>query len=194
MTGTLLEQQLNEESARRPSPIDALKLARRQFLAGERIEMHQLAADLGISRVTLHRWVGSRDLLLAEIHWSLAAPAFDRARQSVRANGPQAVAATIENLLTDILSDACFRDFLTREPEIALRVLTTTRTPFQGRMVERTRQLISDELGSRTLPLPEHDLAYLVTRIAETFCYLDLIQGGEPDPGKAAQAIAALLR
>ena len=34
--------------------------------------MQTLARELGTSRFTLHRWVGSRDLLLGEVLWSLA--------------------------------------------------------------------------------------------------------------------------
>jgi hypothetical protein len=54
---------------------DALRLARRKFLAAHRIDMTRLAAELGVNRVTLYRWVGSRDALMVEVLWSLAAPA-----------------------------------------------------------------------------------------------------------------------
>jgi hypothetical protein len=35
--------------------------------------MTSLAAELGVNRVTLYRWVGSRDVLMVEVLWSLAA-------------------------------------------------------------------------------------------------------------------------
>jgi AcrR family transcriptional regulator len=50
---------------------DAIKLARKRFLQAERIDMSALADELGVNRVTLYRWVGSRDQLLVEIIWSL---------------------------------------------------------------------------------------------------------------------------
>jgi len=46
---------------------DALRLARRKFLAAQRIDMTSLAAELGVNRVTLYRWVGSRDALMVEV-------------------------------------------------------------------------------------------------------------------------------
>ena len=50
----------------------AFRLARRAFLAGERIDMQRLAAELGVNRVTLYRWVGNRGRLLGEVAWELA--------------------------------------------------------------------------------------------------------------------------
>jgi AcrR family transcriptional regulator len=51
---------------------DAVLLARRRFQAAERIDMGAIAQELGVNRVTLYRWVGSRDRLLVEVLWSLA--------------------------------------------------------------------------------------------------------------------------
>src|ERR1700756_2927787 len=73
---------------RKPDALDAFPIARRWFTSGRRIEMRELAAELGVNRATLFRWVGSRDDLLAEILWSLAEPtltiAVDRAPGSGR--------------------------------------------------------------------------------------------------------------
>jgi predicted DNA-binding transcriptional regulator YafY len=44
----------------RPTALDAFLRARRRFQACERIDMSGLAEELGVSRVTLYRWVGSR--------------------------------------------------------------------------------------------------------------------------------------
>ena len=57
----------------KPGPDDALSLAREQFLLPERVDMSTLADELGVNRVTLYRWFGSRDRLLVEVVWSLAA-------------------------------------------------------------------------------------------------------------------------
>src|SRR5919198_1081369 len=62
---------------------DALRLARRKFLAAQRIDMTGLAAELGVNRVTLYRWVGSRDALMVEVLWSLAASTLARAAAGV---------------------------------------------------------------------------------------------------------------
>ena len=158
--------------------------------------MQALAEALGVNRVTLHRWVGSRDELLCEILWSLAEPTLRSARKAARRPGGARIAATLERFMDDVLATAYMRRFLEREPEIALRILTTKRTAFQARLVAFIRELISEEADAGTLlpPLPIDDLAYLVVRIAESFFYTDIIARGRPDPTKARQAIAALLR
>ncbi|MDX6641824.1 MAG: hypothetical protein QOF12_2835 [Solirubrobacteraceae bacterium] len=190
---TLLARQLASGQPSRPTALDAFKLARRQFMSGQRIEMQPLAQELGVSRVTLHRWVGSRDQLLGEVLWSLGRPTFDHARARVTHRGGKAVAETMENFLTDVLAAPFMRTFLEREAEIALRILTTSRSSFQANFVNYIGELISAEMKDRPIPLDLDDLAYLVTRIGESFFYVDIIAGGQPDPHKAGQAIAALL-
>jgi AcrR family transcriptional regulator len=194
---TVLARQLaRTETLARPTALDAFKLARRRFKAGERIEMQLLAERLGINRVTLHRWVGSRDELLCEVLWSLAEPTLANARAAARTRGGARVADTLERFMKDVLATDYMRQFLEREPEIALRILTTKRTAFQARLVAFMHDVIAEETDAGALdpPLPIDDLAYLVVRIAESFFYTDIIARGQPHPTKARQAIAALLR
>src|SRR5947207_13651684 len=69
----------------RSTPLDAFRLARRKFLAGERIDMGGLADELGVNRVTLYRWAGSRAQLLVEVVWSVAARTLETIDPGVRA-------------------------------------------------------------------------------------------------------------
>jgi hypothetical protein len=88
------------------------------------------------------------------------------------------------------------RQFLEREQEIALRVLTTKTARVQSRVVAAVRDLLTAEAeaGRLELPLAPDDLAYVIVRLAESFTYTDLITGEQPAPDKARRAIAALLR
>src|SRR4051812_50088979 len=72
---------------RRPTPLDAFRLAKRKFLAAERIDMSALADELGVNRVTLYRWVGSREQLLVEVIWSLASRTLANCDRRTRARG-----------------------------------------------------------------------------------------------------------
>src|SRR5690348_8179422 len=58
----IVETQLGRMLAQehRPDPMTAFRIARRWFQAGRRIEMQELAAELGVNRATLFRWVGGR--------------------------------------------------------------------------------------------------------------------------------------
>jgi AcrR family transcriptional regulator len=198
VTSTTLALQLSGQlPPSKPTALDAFKCARRTFLAGERVEMRQIAEQLGTSRVTLHRWVGSRDLLMCEVLWSIVEPALERARSgALSARGGATIAQTMELFLADLLSAPQTIAFLKREPEIALRICTTKHTDLQRRIVAFFRDQLVAEIDAGRLdpPLPIDDLAYLIVRIAESFFYSDIIASGEPDPRKAGEAIAALLR
>jgi len=47
--------------------------------------MGVLADELGVNRVTLYRWFGSRDDFLVEVIWSLALRTFDYVEEKVSA-------------------------------------------------------------------------------------------------------------
>src|SRR3712207_3253309 len=90
--GTKLQIQLaSAGDFRRPTPLDAFRLARRKFLAAERIDMSALADELGVNRVTLYRWVGSREQLLVEIVWSLGSRTLEKVKKRVRARGAERI-------------------------------------------------------------------------------------------------------
>lgn len=179
----------------RPTALDAFKAARRAFVAGERIEMQALASQLGVSRVTLHRWVGSRDQLLDEILWSLAEPTLRDARAATRSRGGKGIAESVTRYIETVRGAEFMEKFLQREPEIALRVLTTRRTSLQRRVEGALRDWLSQEVDAGRLdpPMDLDDLAYAITRLGEAFCYTDMITGAPPAPEKARKAIAALL-
>ncbi|HEX6394273.1 MAG TPA: QsdR family transcriptional regulator [Acidimicrobiales bacterium] len=193
---TALARQLATDRPHRPSALDAFEAARKRFIAGERIEMGALADEIGTTRVTLHRWVGSRDQLLGEVLWSLAEPTLRQARGATRRRGGKGIADAFGHFLQAVHDAPFFRTFLEREPEIALRVLTTKNSALQGHLVETMRDMLAAELTAGRLdpPMGLDDLAYIIIRLGESFMYTDIITGGNPDPDKARRAVLALLR
>lgn len=180
---------------RHPNPLTAFRIARRWFLAGRRIEMQELAAELGVNRATLFRWVGSRDDLLGEIIWSLAEPTLTHVIEGSPGHGGRRITAAAGRFATLVDQAPFLRVFLRREPERALRILTTRASTVQARMVSAIEALLREEIthGRLDPPLPPPDLAYLIVRIIESFLYADIITGEQLDVAKAEQAIAALL-
>src|SRR5437660_2993798 len=83
----------------RATPLDALRAARRQWLAEQRIDMGALATELGISRATLYNWVGDRERLIAEVAWSLADATIRQAKAEARGTGAAYVADANEHYL-----------------------------------------------------------------------------------------------
>ncbi|KZS74349.1 TetR family transcriptional regulator [Mycobacterium kansasii] len=173
----------------------AFRIARRWFIAGQRIEMQELAAELGVNRATLFRWVGSRDELLAEILWSLAERTLALAVNNAPGSGGERISAIIGSFVALLDEAEYFREFLRREPERALRILTTHASTVQARLVAAVETLLREEIARTQLqpPLPPHDLAYLIVRIVESFLYSDIITGEQHDAAKAALAVTALL-
>jgi len=196
MGQTPLSRMLTEQEPR-PDALAAFRLARRAFLAGGRIEMQELAAELGVSRATVFRWVGSRDELLVEVIWSLTQPMLRRAAESASdVTGAARIARIMGAFAEATIESPSFMGFVQREPERALRLLTTKASWFQGRVLEEIESRMQAEVdaGHLDTPLPVHDLAYLTVRITETFVYADIIAGERPDPAKVRQAVGALLR
>ena len=184
-----------ETAERRPSPADAFRLARAKFLAGERLDMQQLAVELGVNRATLYRWVGSKELLLGEVISSLSIAAQKRARAEIEGSGPAYVAAVTEQVLAGILTNEPMQKFLEHDPAYALRVLTSKESTVQLRGIEATRELLEEqvELGALDTSADLEDLAYVILRIGESFVYSDVIIGTEPDVKKAGQMVRLLL-
>ncbi|MFD9738424.1 QsdR family transcriptional regulator [Umezawaea sp. NPDC059074] len=180
---------------RRPDAAEALRVAKRTYLAGERVDMQKLAAELGVDRTTLFRWVGNRDQLLGAVLWSVGEPALRAARDGMTKPGAQGVAEVMGRFVEGLINADSLRAFLRREPERALRLLTTKASIVQREVVAAVEDLLKQEhdRGTLTHPMDVRDLAYLVVRIAESFIYTDIITGDQPDSAKAATAVASLL-
>jgi AcrR family transcriptional regulator len=181
---------------RRPTPLDAFRLARRTFLAAERIDMSAMADQLGVNRVTLYRWVGSREQLLVEVVWSLTARTLEKVDGRVRAKGSERVVRVVTRFLEDVISNEGMRRWLAEEGELAMRLLTRHDTDFQPRLITAVEGLLREEseAGRLDLPVDLHEVAYVIVRLIESYTYLDLITGEAPDAGRAEPVLRMLLR
>jgi AcrR family transcriptional regulator len=181
-------------STPRPNRADAVRIGRGTFLAGERLDMSALADALGINRVTLYRWVGSRDQLLVEIVWSLADRALQEADRRAGGRGPQRLVAVLTRVLDLVIANAGMQRWLSEEGEHAMRLLTRHETGFQPRLIGAIRQLLQAEAdaGSLDVPVALDELAYVIVRLIESYTYLDLITG-EPAEARRAEPIFQML-
>ncbi|GAA3222077.1 QsdR family transcriptional regulator [Actinocorallia longicatena] len=179
----------------RPDAQEAFRLARRTFMAGERIDMQQLAAALGVDRSTLFRWVGNRDQLLVAVLTSLNEPTLRAAAEQAPGTGGERIARIAGGYARMLIDAPYYRIFLRREAERALRLITTKASPLQQQVVASFARLVQEERDRGRLdpPMAVPDLAYLVVRIIESFIYADSITGDDPDAAKVEAAIGALL-
>jgi hypothetical protein len=98
-------------------------------------------------------------------------------------------------VLEQITTFEPMRAFLARDPEYALRVLTSKESTVQLNSVAAMRGLLEDEVdrGALEPPVDLDDLAYVIIRIADSFLYSDVIIGTEPNVAKAGQMVRMLL-
>jgi AcrR family transcriptional regulator len=179
----------------RPTPLDALRLGRRRWLAGERLDMGALARELGVSRATLYSWVGSREKLIGEVIWSFAEAGVRQAREEAGGTGADYVVDVVDRFAHLNAAFEPLRRFIEQDPELALRILTSKDGPVQGRMIAVARELLAEQIeaGALSPALDVDTLAYLMVRVNESFLYSDLITGSEPDVDKGVEVVRVLL-
>jgi AcrR family transcriptional regulator len=180
----------------RPTLQDAVRLGRHKFLAGQRIDMSAVADELNINRVTLYRWIGSRDQLLVEVIWSLADRAINAADQTTSARGAERIVQITTRFIEIVIANPGMQAWLADEGEHAMRLLTRHETDFQPRLIHAIERLLTQETDASRLDLPVdlHDLAYVIVRLIESYTYLDLITGQDPQTRSAEPILRMLLR
>lgn len=189
---TTLQRQLSGESAR-PTALDAFDLATRGFLAGRRLDMGNLATELGVNRVTLYRWVGSREQLVTEVLWSLTERSF--AGYSREAEGP-GVAELLTTFIRDVLAHPGMQRLLDEEGEFAMNLLTGRDGGYEPRFIALVRELLERDVaaGRLSTDVPIEDLAYTAVRITEAYIHSRVITGDDPDAERAGRVLRTLLR
>ena len=178
-------------------PPEIFQAALATFLERRRLDMRELAAELGMGRATLYRRVGNRDRLLGEVLWFLARRALvDAVEHAGERSGAERIVAVVDGFLSFARAQPALRALLDAEPEAALRVLTSKQGPVQLGLVEALERLLAEEeaRGALRLPSDRRTLAYVVVRIGESFLYADAIAGEEPDLAAAVELVARLLR
>src|SRR4051812_14969083 len=153
-----------------PDHADAIRLARRRFLAPARVDMSALADDLAVNRVTLYRWVGSRDKLLVEVVWSLAERGLEAARErAAGTRGAERIVAVVTALLEIVIANPGMQRWLAEEGEHAMRLLTRREGGFQPRLIAAVQELLEEEADTLDLPVDLHELAYVIVRLVESY-------------------------
>jgi hypothetical protein len=183
-------------NGRPPTALDAFKVARRKFQAGERIEVGALAGELSVNRVTLYRWVGTREALLVEVIWSLTDPTLKLEYGRAAGQGGARIAQALTRFTHDTLDHPGMRRFLEEEGEYSMRLLTSAKAGYQPRFIGAIQRMLEQEAESGHLDLKVdlHDLAYVIVRLIESYVYTEYITGERPDPDRAQPILELLLR
>jgi AcrR family transcriptional regulator len=193
MSTTPLARALRGPSpAPRSAPIDAFRMARKWFLDGRRVDMQQLAAELGVSRATLYRWCGSRELLIGEVIWSLNERSLNETRAKTRGSGRALITRTLQRSLAQIRGFEALQRFVAEDAEYALRVITSKQSIVQARLIDWTADFLRTEIDLRA-DVDLTDLAYVMVRVCESFVWSDMITGAPPATDKAVKIVDMLI-
>ena len=174
-----------------------LAIARKLWLRGERVDIATLAQLSGLGRATLFRWFETREKLQGEIIWSIYSPLLTELEHSAEAlgHGPPQILAMCARLIERIRRFGPLGAFIQRDPEQAIRILTSKASPIQARSIVwlQARLDAQSAAGALNSPLGNDVLAYAIVRLIEAFLYGRFVADREDDPQVALQVIAALL-
>jgi AcrR family transcriptional regulator len=172
-----------------------LSAARASFLAGERVDVQAIAGDLGLSRMSVYRWFGSREGLIGAVLLDEFAAMLERARASAGASGGELVLATVDRVNRRLAANNAFRSFWEQEPAAALRVITSSAGLIHPPVVDAVTALIEQEIDEHDYqpPVQPAALAYALVRLSEAFLYSDATAGIRGDVDRLREVQAALL-
>ena len=160
--------------------------AARWIQDGRRLDMQGLADELGMSRVTLFRRIGSREALLGKALWMLTQCTLETAAARWEAERPEGELHTpgTGRYINAIVSESTgLRRLLEDEPALAIRVLTDPHGQVQTGVVAFVEDLLRRdiaEFGLVTIIEPDA-LSYALVRLGESFLYADVLAARKPD-------------
>jgi AcrR family transcriptional regulator len=177
----------------RPTRDDVIDLAHDWFRDGRRVDVQALSRELGIGRATIYRWFSGREVIIGEVVWRIVAEALRRVED--REGYPATIEQFVHNygeMAAAVRSYQPLSQFVSDDPEYALRVLSTRYSVVQGRLIEWNMLRLNTfpEIG------PQVDisaLAYAIVRVGESFIWSDMITGEPPAPEQATAMVALLL-
>lgn len=178
--------------------LDAVERAARWFVECRRLDMQGLADELGISRATLFRRVGGREVLLGRALWAVTERSLAvAAKRWEREKAAEALHTTgfLRHYNAVVARSAGLRRLLDDEPATAMRILTDPRGRVQPGIVTAVADSLRwdvEEYGLDPIIEPE-DLAYALVRIGESFLYADVLAARKPDVDKADRLQRALI-
>ena len=174
---------------------DVLAAAMQRFLRGRRIDIRAIAAELGLARPTIYRWLGSREDLIGEVLILAADPLLDEARANARGRGGRVLLDTFDRFNRSLADAPALRQFVEQEHDAALRIICSGAGRVQPHLVARIAGLIEDEVrrGSYEPRVEPSTLAYAIVRLAEAFLFNDAVAGMRGDVDRLREIEAALL-
>ncbi|MBN8868111.1 MAG: hypothetical protein J0H98_11210 [Solirubrobacterales bacterium] len=172
---------------------DAVRLARRHYLARERVDMQSLATELGIGRTTLYRWVGDRDGLISEVLSGMVIEVIRTATREAEGDNLDRVLDAMRRFMETTAEFEPLRHLIQTEPELGLRVMLAPGS--------RVSKAITGELQAeieRSRPAwkgqKAEELSDVLTQIGMAYEWGNIAIRSEPEIDRAMRAMESLIR
>src|SRR2546423_9951073 len=111
---------------------DVVDAAMHRYLRGRRIDVQAIAGEVGLGRVTIYRWFGSREELIGEVLVRAAEPLLAEARAGARGRGARLLLSTFDGFNRGLAGAPALRTFVRTARD-------TARRPTAGSMPLDTR-------------------------------------------------------
>jgi AcrR family transcriptional regulator len=159
-----------------------VRVAERMFDATASVDMDVLAREVGVSRATLYRVVGSRERILGDVLWWQGQQVMGYAARRVTAAGAERLVQLARTFNERLIGYQPLRTFLRAEPVLAHHVLFLPEARVHSRFVALWRDLFVEAAAREEIRLPfdVDELAFLWVRTGESMLYADLMSGLEP--------------
>jgi hypothetical protein len=143
----------------------------------------------------MHRWFGTREVLLGEMLAELGEERLQALRARTPGDGARALLGCFDSFNRELAATKGMGAWISQEQERALRILTSSGGIVQPRMVAAVGDLIDAEVRARTFAsaIATETLAYAIVRLAESFLYNDAMFGIRGDTERLREIEAALL-
>jgi AcrR family transcriptional regulator len=177
---------------RRATPDDAVNFAKAAFLAEQRVDMGTLAADLSVSRATLHRWFGTRDQLLERMFVELTTEFSTTARATLTQAGLERVIEYVSSMVRMTVSLRPVQLFAQREPQLALRLLVSEHRAVQETLVQ-TMLAVAAETGSPDQLVDRERAFKAAVQVGMALQYAGLASGEDPRTERIVEIVRAVI-
>jgi AcrR family transcriptional regulator len=177
---------------RRARPHDAVDLAYETFLAGARVDMQALAAQLDVSPATVYRWFGTRGELLERVCERLAEEFSREGRARAQGRGDERVVDWARVVMARSAGYEPVRGFVAREPQLALRLLLAREGAVHRVLARHVRELAREVRGA-TAPQPSDEHVDLIVKVGTGLVWSTFVIGEEPEVDTAVDAIRIIL-
>jgi len=164
-------------------PIEVFKMARKAWLRCERINIGEIAKELGVSRATVYRWVGSRERLIEEILWSFGKPSFENAVKDSPGHGVDHIVEVHRRFMLGMVTFEPMWRYISQNPVTAIGLQTNVPHQSHGRLINLTRMHLEQQIeaGHISIPIPAEEMAEMLIVTNGSLLYMAIIGNRNTD-------------